>query len=178
MKVLDTAALPKFNDVRLVGAGTNEIMPIEQAWNTAEDQGLDLVLVSDAVSPPVVKIQDHRKVDYEKKKARKAQKKAASQGVLKEIRMRVHISDHDLAIKGGRAQKFLSRGDKVKVVVHLRGRERDYVSKAWDLIDRFVGLAQPCQVNKGRGPQITALLEPAKKSSKSAASLSSSSVSS
>ena len=173
MKVLDRTTLHQFGDVRLVGPGMNEIMPIHQAWNTAEDQGLDLVLVSDAVTPPVVKIQDHRKVDYEKKKARKAQKKAASQGVLKEIRMRVHISDHDLMIKVGRAQKFLARGDKVKIVVHLRGRERDYLAKAWQLVDRFAEQVQPCQVNKGRGPMITALIEPPKKSNKSSSSSSS-----
>lgn len=167
MKVLTRAALQQFDQVRLVGTNLNEIMSIEQAWNTAENQELDLVLVSDAVTPPVVKIQDHRKVDYEKKKARKAQKKAAIQGVLKEIRMRVHISDHDLMIKVGRARKFLARGDKVKVVVHLRGRERDYIAKAWELVDRFAEQASPCQMHKGRGPMITALLEPPKKSTKS-----------
>lgn len=163
MKVLDKAALERFQNVRLVSPGFNEIMPIEKAWEASQDQGLDLVLVSDAVKPPVVKIQDHRKVEYEKKKARKAQKKSSSGGVLKEIQLRSHISDHDLAIKTNRAKKFLARGDKVKVVVHLRGRERDYASRAWDLLDQFAELSQPCQVYRGNGPLVTVTLEPPKK---------------
>lgn len=59
MKVLDRSCLQTLRDVRLVGHGVNIIISITEALRSAEEQGLDLVLVSDTTTPPVVKIQDH-----------------------------------------------------------------------------------------------------------------------
>ena len=167
MIVLDKTALRQFDKVRLVGHGVNEIVSIHSALTSAEEQGLDLVLVSDKPQPPVVRIQDFRKIEYERRKARKQQKKSTHQTVLKEIQLRINISDHDLQTKISRGKKFLSRGDKVKVVVQLRGRERDFIQKAWELIDRVIELSQPCRSQKGSGPTVTCLLEPEKIAKKS-----------
>ena len=72
MKILERADLRSMRDVRLVGENGNEIVPIMTAWKRAEDQGLDLVLVSSAdAKPPVVRIQDYKKLQYEKKKRQK-----------------------------------------------------------------------------------------------------------
>lgn len=165
--VLDRTALRQFDKVRLVGTGVNEIISIHSALDSAEEQGLDLVLVSDKPVPPVVRIQDFRKIEYERRKARKHQKKVTHQSVLKEIQLRVNISDHDLQTKVTRGKKFLARGDKVKVVVQLRGRERDFMQKAWNLIDRFAESSQPCRIQKGSGPTVTCMLEPEKTAKKS-----------
>lgn len=157
----------QLDKVRLVGDGVNEITTIHAALTLAEDQGLDLVLVSDKPVPPVVRIQDFRKLEYERRKAKKLQKKSAHQSVLKEVQLRINISDHDLQTKISRGRKFLERGDKVKVVVQLRGRERDFIQKAWALIDRFAEASQPCRVQKGGGPSVACILEPEKATKKS-----------
>merc|ERR1712087_257193 len=89
LEILKKGDLRKFGDVRLVGDSTNEIMPIMEAWNRAEDDDLNLVLVSDEATPPVVRIQDFKKLEYERKKARKAQKKTSS-STLKEIQFKIN----------------------------------------------------------------------------------------
>ena len=167
MKVLKKEDLREFSKVRLVQNENNKVVSIADAWQAAIESGLDLVVVSDTSDPPVVKIQDFRKIEYEKKKARKAQRKAqkmlANQGAIKEVHLKVNISDHDLNTKITRAKKFLLKGDKVKITVQLRGRERDYVDRAWQLVDRFAGSCEPCRVFKGKGPSINCTLEPEKK---------------
>lgn len=157
MEILKKGDLRRFRDVRLVGDSSNEIMPIMEAWNRAEDDDLNLVLVSDQATPPVVRIQDFKKLEYERKKARKAQKKSSSSS-LKEIQFKINISDHDLETKVNKARKFLEKGDKVKVVVRLKGRERDNPQRAWELIDRVASML-PCKVSKGSGPVAMATLE-------------------
>lgn len=157
MEILEKADLRKFGEVRLVGEAENEIVSIMDAWNRAEEDGLNLVLVSDKSTPPVVRIQDFRKLEYERKKAKKAQKKTSTSS-LKEIQFKINISDHDLETKVNKAKKFLEKGDKVKVVVRLKGRERDNPQRAWELIDR-VATMLPCKVTKGSGPLAMATLE-------------------
>lgn len=146
--------------VRLVGAGTSEIVQISEVFDQAEDNGLDVVLVSDTVSPPVVRIQDFKKLEYEKKKAKKEQKKGAT-GALKEIQLKVNISDHDLQTKINSINKFLERGDKVKVTVRLKGREKDNPQRAHELLDR-VSTATDCKATKLGGPIAIIILEPSK----------------
>lgn len=157
MEILEKADLRKFGEVRLVGDTTNEIMDISEAWELAQGDDLNLVLVSDQSKPPVVRIQDFRKLEYERKKARKAQKKSSG-ATLKEIQFKINISAHDLETKVNKAQKFLDKGDKVKIVVRLKGRERDNPQRAWELIDRVSGML-PCKVSKGSGPIAMATLE-------------------
>lgn len=146
--------------VRLVGANTNEIVQISEVFDQAEDNGLDVVLVSDTVSPPVVRIQDFKKLEYEKKKAKKEQKKGAT-STLKEIQLKVNISDHDLQTKINSITKFLERGDKVKVMVRLKGREKDNPARAHELLEKVSGSIE-CKANKLPGPVAIVLLEPTK----------------
>ena len=165
MKVINQESLSQFSTVRLVQADGNSIVSIDEAWKAAQLSGLDLIVVSDNADPPVVKIQDYRKIEFEKKKAKKAQRKAqrmlSNQGALKEIHLKINISDHDLTTKINRAKKFIAKGDKVKLTVQLRGRERDYDHRAWEVIDRFAEQCQPCRVFKTTGgPNINCLLEP------------------
>ena len=71
LEILNKNNIRGLNKVRMVGRDTNEIIHIEEALELADDQGLDLILVSRDVSPPVVRIQDLKKIEYEKKKAKK-----------------------------------------------------------------------------------------------------------
>jgi translation initiation factor IF-3 len=146
--------------VRLVGAGSNDIVQISEVFDQAEDNGLDVVLVSDTVTPPVVRIQDFKKLEYEKKKAKKEQKKGNT-STLKEIQLKVNISDHDLQTKITSMTKFLDRGDKVKVMVRLKGREKDNPARAHELLER-VGTSIECKVHKLGGPIAIIILEPTK----------------
>ena len=161
MRIIERSELRSIREVRLVWEGKNEIVPATKAWQLAEDEGLDLVLVSsETTNPLVVRIQDYKKLQYEKKKQKAKQNKHRSE--LKEIQLKANISDHDLQTKVNNIDKFLTRGDKVKVIVRLKGRERDNPKRAHDLIDKVVeSLTAECKMNKIPGPIATAILEPA-----------------
>lgn len=98
------------------------IMPLEEALRLAEEKGLDLIQVTEKVEPPVCKIGDYGKYLYQQQK--KERKTKIHSGELKEIRVGFKISPHDLEIKAGLAKKFLTKGDKVKITLVLRGREK------------------------------------------------------
>ena len=158
MEILDRKSARRLDKVRMVGKGINEIIRIDDALSAAEDRGLDLVLVSEDVSPPVVRIQDLKKIEYEKKKARKKKQPTSS---LKEIRFLINISDHDLSIKSDKIEKFLLKGNKVKISVRLKGREREKPERAQELIMK-VAESLPCKLMKVSGPMAMAILEPLK----------------
>lgn len=157
MEVISRSDIRKYSKVRLVGNNLNEILPANEAYMRAEETGMDLVLVSDQVEPPVVKIQDHKKIQYEKKKAKKQQRKSS----LKEVQFKANISDHDFETKLKSIERFLERGDKVKIVVRLKGRERDNPERATELIQR-VAESVNCKLSRLPGPMAIAILEPAK----------------
>jgi translation initiation factor IF-3 len=153
-----TRALSRtYPKVRLVGEGSNEIVNTDFALQQAEDAGLDLVVVSDKSDPPVVRIQDYKKLEYERKKARQNKQKTSE---LKEIQLKVNISDHDLQTKINNINKFIERGDKVKVTVRLKGRERDTPERAHQLVARVTESVVPCKISRIPGPIAMALLEP------------------
>lgn len=157
MDIMTRALARTYPKVRLVGEGSNEIVNTDFALQQAEEAGLDLVVVSDKSDPPVVRIQDYKKLEYERKKARQNKTKSSE---LKEIQLKVNISDHDLQTKINNINKFIERGDKVKVTVRLKGRERDTPERAHQLVARVTEAVIPCKVSKVPGPIAIALLEP------------------
>lgn len=159
MDVFTRAMARQVPRVRLVGEGSNEIVPTEMAIRQAEEAGLDLVIVSDKSDPPVVRIQDYKKLEYEKKKAKQKQTRTSE---LKEIQLKVNISDHDLETKISAIKRFLERGDKVKLSVRLKGRERETPERATALIQR-VSTSVNCKVSRLPGPMTIAILESDKK---------------
>ncbi|XP_051149140.1 translation initiation factor IF3-4, chloroplastic-like isoform X2 [Andrographis paniculata] len=110
-----------------------------QALRMAEDAELDLVILSPDADPPVVRIMDYSKYRYEQQKKKREQQKksAASRMDLKELKMGYNIDVHDYSVRLKAAQKFLKEGDKVKVIVNLKGRENEFRSNAIELIKRF-----------------------------------------
>lgn len=155
MDVFTRAMARQVPRVRLVGESTNEVVPTEFAIRQAEEAGLDLVIVSDKSDPPVVRIQDFKKLEYEKKKARAKQARTSE---LKEIQLKVNISDHDLQTKINAIKKFLERGDKVKLSVRLKGRERETPERAAALLKK-VSESVECKVSRIPGPMTIAILE-------------------
>ena len=105
------------------------VMAVEEALEKAEENGLDLVEVAPAASPPVCRIMDYGKFRYEatrkEREARKARKSKASNEV-REVRMKTRIGLHDRFSKTRQVARLLGEGSKVKVSVMFRGREIDH----------------------------------------------------
>lgn len=129
------------NTVRLIDQNQNMvgIVSLDQAIEMAEDAELDLVIVSPEADPPVVKIMNYSKYKYElqKKKRDQQKKSAATRMDLKELKMGYNIDQHDYSVRLKAARKFLADGDKVKIIVNLKGREKEFRNNAIELIRRF-----------------------------------------
>ncbi|WJX96778.1 Translation initiation factor IF3-2, chloroplastic [Trifolium repens] len=137
---LDLSRL-RSNTVRLIDQNQNMvgIVSLDQAIQKSEDAELDLVIVSADADPPVVKIMNYDKYRYElqKKKRDQMKKSAASRMDLKELKMGYNIDQHDYSVRLKAARKFLADGDKVKVIVNLKGRQNEFRNNAIELIRRF-----------------------------------------
>ncbi len=143
------------------------IMTPEQAMVLAESKGLDLVEVAPLAQPPVCRIIDYGKYLYDEKKKAAEAKKKQRQIVVKEIKLRPKIEEHDYQVKKRQIEAFLEDGDKVKVTVRFRGREIVHPEMAQKLLSRIATEV----VSRGkieRAPMMEArtmvmLLMPAKK---------------
>lgn len=113
----------KAYQVRIVGENVeSKIVSLAEAKKIADDMNLDLIEInSNNGSIPIVKIASYDKMLYELKKASKKNKQHGVK--LKEIQLRVNIASHDLETKAKQAKKFIGNGDKVKVILTMRGRE-------------------------------------------------------
>jgi translation initiation factor IF-3 len=109
----------------------------ETALSLADRQGLDLVLISPSANPPVAKVMDFGKYRYDQQKREKEAKKKQKIIEIKEIRLGTFIEQHDLEIKGNMAKKFLADGDKLKVSLRFKGRERGRTDRGFEVMKRF-----------------------------------------
>ena len=126
--------------VRLIeGDHQSTILSINDALSRAYKQGLDLVAVATG-DPPVCRILDASRYLYEKKKAEREQARKQREMSIdtKEIQLRPVTNDNDILIKAKRARGFLLEGDKVKVTVRFRGRERSHRDWGRQMIHRFL----------------------------------------
>lgn len=112
-------------------------MNIFDAINLAKSRGLDLIQVTEKVDPPVCKIANYGKYLYQQQKKEKKTTKPRG-GELKEIRLTFNISPHDMEVRAKQAEKFLNEGNKVKVNMALRGREKAMGGFATDKVKLFL----------------------------------------
>lgn len=112
------------------------VLPIEEALAAADERGLDLVEVAPNARPPVVKIMDFGKFKFEEAKAARAAKKKQHIILLKEVKFRPGIDDHDFEFKTRHAREFLLEGNKVKVTMMFRGRQLAHVDIGRAVLDR------------------------------------------
>ncbi len=114
--------------VRLIDAdGENQgVVDIENAIDTAQQAGLDLVEVAPNSNPPVCRVLDYGKFMYERAKKEKEARKSATKVEIKEIRLRPKTSDHHKGFKVRDARRWLTEGKKVRVRIRFRGREITY----------------------------------------------------
>jgi len=125
-------------EVRLIDEQGEQIgvVPLNEALKRAQAVGLDLIQVTEKVDPPVTRIADYGKYLYQQgKKDREAKKHTG--GDLKEIRLTFNISDHDLTTRVSQAEKFLKRGDNIRINLRLRGRQKALLNHAREKILKF-----------------------------------------
>jgi len=113
------------------------IMNIFQAIDLAKQKNLDLIQVTEKVEPPVCRIANYGKYLYQQQKKEKKITKPRG-GELKEIRLTFNISPHDMETRANQAKKFLDEGDKVKINMSLRGREKAMGQFATDKVKLFL----------------------------------------
>ena len=140
------------------------IMSRQEALELAEEKKLDLVCIAPKANPPVCRILDYSKYKYEMKKREKEAKKKQKTTEVKEIRLSTFIEDHDIMVKAKTVGKFLKNGDKLKVSLRFRGRERDYVARGLDVMDKFAEAVADVSVvekkPKFEGRSLTMVLAP------------------
>ncbi len=106
----------------------------------AQEKGLDLIEISPNAKPPVCRIMDHGKYQYEKSKKDRSQKTNQKKIEIKGIRISPRIGQHDLEFKAKQAEKFLDKGYKVKIEMILRGREKWLLETAKEKMNKFIEL--------------------------------------
>lgn len=126
-------------EVRLISATGEQIgiKTIAEALKIAEENELDLVEVAPTSQPPVCRIMDYGKYKYELEQKAKKAKKHQTSIVIKEMKMRPKIEDHDFDVKKRHVQRFLQGGAKVKVTIMFRGREMTHTEIGKGLLDRL-----------------------------------------
>ena len=115
-------------------------VPTGKALALALEAGLDVVEVNPKVQPPVAKIMDYGQFKYKKEKEAQKQKVKQKKVEIKGIRLSVRISQHDFDFRLEQARKFLGRGDKLRLELVLKGRERQHPEKAEEMLKKFYHL--------------------------------------
>lgn len=113
-------------------------MNIFEAIDLAKSKGLDLIQVTEKVEPPICKIADYGKYLYTQQKKEKKIRANTKESKLKEVQLGFNISPHDIEVRAKQAEKFLKEGDKVKVNLPLRGREKAMGDFAKKKIEAFL----------------------------------------
>lgn len=130
-------------------------MSSRDAQILARQQGVDLVEIAANANPPVVKIIDWGKYQYQKMKeeAKNRKKAREKQSDLKQMKIGLKISDNDLNIKVRKIHGFLDDGDRVKIMIIFRGREMAHKEIGQELLDKVLGLIGDSAVMDGK-PQM------------------------
>ncbi len=128
------------------------IVTVETALNIADENGLDLVLISPQSDPPVCRILDYGKFCFDRDKKKKEAKKKQQKVDIKEIQLSCHIDVNDFNTKANNAKKFLTSGNKVKVIVVFKGRQMAHQDVGRELLERF--LAYVAEVGSSDKPPV------------------------
>src|SRR3990167_2884902 len=130
-------------EVRVIGPeGENfGVLTTEEALRRAKESDLDLIEISPTAKPPVAKIMDRGKYFYEQEKKRKLAAKKQKDVEIKSVRIGIGTSLHDMELKARQADEFLTEGNKAKVDLALRGREK-YLDRKFleERIERFIAI--------------------------------------
>ena len=162
------------SELRIIDEDKNQlgVLPFQEALALAKERDLDLVEVAPNAKPPVCRIMDYGKFLYELHKKAHEAKKHQKQIQIKEIKFRPKISIHDYTFKIRHVERFLKEGNKVKITVMLRGREKAKPELAFAILDRvFEDMKELGQQDGSIRKQswaVSALLSPVKTGGKDA----------
>lgn len=112
-------------------------MPLYQAREFAKKQGLDLVEVAPMAVPPVCRLMDYGKFKYQQTRKERETKKTQKLSLLREVRLRPKIGEHDFEAKARAAKRLLEGGDKVKLTIMFRGRENAHPELGLRLLEKM-----------------------------------------
>ena len=126
-------------EVRLVGEKGEQlgVMTLRQALETAKKDNVDLVEVAPTAAPPVCRLLDYGKYKYEQTKKERELRRSQRASLLREVRLRPKIGNHDFEAKTRSVRRLLDGGDKVKVTVRFRGREITHPELGLKLLQRM-----------------------------------------
>lgn len=124
----------------MIGADGEQlgVVPTHEAQAKARDTGLDLVEISPTARPPVCRIMDYGKYQYEQSKKDKQSRRSAASTKVKEVQLHPSVDTHDYEVKMRRLKGFLAEGHRVKVALYFRGREHAHRDRGFDLMNRVV----------------------------------------
>lgn len=130
----------KSRQVRLIDENEDNLglVDLDEALRRAEEAGQDLVEIAGRANPPVCRIMDFGKFQYEEKKRQKEKQKKQQSVKLKEVQFHPNIEEHDYQTKLKRIKGFLEKGNKVKVIVFFRGREMAHKDIGYELMKRVI----------------------------------------
>lgn len=131
-------------ELRVIGTSGEQlgIMSRSDALKAAEEAGVDLVEISPNATPPVVKLVDWGKYQYQKMKELQKSKKNSKPNELKQMRFGLKIGSGDLDIKLRKIRGFLAAGHKVRIQIFYRGREMAHKELGYEMIDKIVALLE------------------------------------
>jgi translation initiation factor IF-3 len=113
------------------------IMPTKEALQLAAEKGIDLVEVAPNAKPPVCKIMDYGKFQYQQNKRQQEAKKKQVQVQLKEVKLRPKTDEHDLNTKLNHVRRFLAKGDRCKITIFFRGREIVHKQQGQEILENI-----------------------------------------
>lgn len=125
--------------LRVIGSNGDQlgIMSLSEALKVAEEAGLDLIEISPSANPPVAKVVDWGKYQYQKMKEQQKNRKNSKTAELKQMNMGLKIASNDLEIKLRKIREFLNEGHKVKILVIFKGREMAHLEIGYEMIEKI-----------------------------------------
>jgi translation initiation factor IF-3 len=140
-------------EVRLIGEDGEQlgVVPLQKALQMAYELGLDLVQVASTMTPPVCRLLDYGKYKYEQAKKERKAKRGQRVGLLREVRLRPKIEEHDLQAKIKTTKKLLEEGNKVRLFLRFRGREVIYPELGWNVLRKVAEASKELAVVSSSG---------------------------
>jgi len=153
VKELLTNRRIRAREVRLIGEDGEQlgVVPLQKALQMAYERGLDLVQVASTMTPPVCRLLDYGKYKYEQTRKERKAKRGQRVGLLREVRLRPKIEEHDLQAKIKTTKKLLEEGNKVRLVLRFRGREVIYPELGWNVLRKVAEASKELAVVSSSG---------------------------
>jgi translation initiation factor IF-3 len=142
----------RYPEVRVLSSSGEQlgVMSSQEALKLAIQESVDLVEISPNANPPVVKIIDYGKFQYQKMKELVKAKRNSKSSKLKQIRLGLRIGDNDLHIKLKKVREFLGDGDSVRIIIVLKGREMAHKELGFELMDKILSSLSDQAIANGK----------------------------